>query len=67
MQIETLLETYHRNGFQVFGDLRPPNVICNKDKKFEFIDFDWCGKVEVGVVRYPRALAKSVRGAWTLN
>uniref|UniRef100_T1JIG0 Protein kinase domain-containing protein n=1 Tax=Strigamia maritima TaxID=126957 RepID=T1JIG0_STRMM len=34
----------HRHDF-VFGDLRGPNVLVDKNEEIKLIDFDWCGKV----------------------
>lgn len=57
-KIKDALGVLHSHGF-AFGDLRPPNVMLKKDGNIMLIDFDWCGKE--GVVRYPRALASTVK------
>ncbi|TFK34770.1 hypothetical protein BDQ12DRAFT_612898 [Crucibulum laeve] len=40
-QIEEILKKMHKEGY-VFGDLREPNIIFNKNK-IQLIDFDWAG------------------------
>jgi hypothetical protein len=44
-QIKNVLAALHTNGY-VFGDLRPPNILFNKDGKVKFIDFDWSGRYD---------------------
>ena len=39
--VEEVLKLLHGNGY-VFGDLRDPNVLFDKDG-VKFIDFNWCG------------------------
>jgi serine/threonine protein kinase len=45
-QIRKVLTALHTNGF-VFGDLRPPNILFDKDKKVKLIDFDWSGRFDM--------------------
>ena len=57
-QVHKALLALHEENF-VFGDLRGPNVMFNKETKRVFlIDFDWSGPE--GTVRYPRHLSKQV-------
>jgi hypothetical protein len=42
-QIREVLTVLHTNGY-VFGDLRQPNILFDKDKKVKLIDFDWSGR-----------------------
>lgn len=47
--LEELVKSFHKAEL-VHGDLRSPNIICNKNGPM-VIDFDWAGKV--GEVSYP--------------
>lgn len=44
-QVEEALGILHATNI-VFGDLRHPNIMINKDERVLFIDFDWCGMHE---------------------
>ena len=44
-ELETLVKSFHKVDL-VHGDLREPNILCNKNKVM-LIDFDWGGKVEI--------------------
>ena len=50
-ELETLMKSFHEVDL-VHGDLREPNILCNKDKVM-LIDFDWGGKVKEAC--YPSA------------
>jgi Protein kinase domain len=56
-QIREVLTALHANGY-VFGDLRPPNILFDKDKKVKLIDFDWSGRYDT---KDPKNLADGLK------
>jgi RIO1 family len=49
--LQKLMQSFHDHGL-VHGDLREPNILCDREKVV-LIDFDWGGNV--GEVSYPTA------------
>ena len=45
-QVREVLGKLHANGY-VFGDLRPPNILFDKNDKVKFIDFNWSGNFDM--------------------
>jgi len=58
-EVRRALELLHSNGL-VFGDLRPPNVMINKNGKVKLVDFNWPG--EEGQAKYPSLMSQGI--AW---
>jgi serine/threonine protein kinase len=58
-EVQRALELLHSNGL-VFGDLRPPNVMIDKNGKVKLIDFNWPG--EEGQAKYPSLMSQGI--AW---
>jgi serine/threonine protein kinase len=78
-QIKKVLKLLHDRGY-VFGDLRMPNVLFDKDG-VKFIDFNWCGpyrdgqekqideadgQVEPNYAYYPLSMS-NLAGMWALG
>ncbi|KAJ8519441.1 hypothetical protein ONZ45_g3642 [Pleurotus djamor] len=49
--VKAVLEKLHQAGL-VFGDLRPNNILFNKNNEVQFIDFNWAG-YEIDVPAIP--------------
>lgn len=47
-QIEAVLTVLHSAGY-VFGDLRKQNILFDADGKVKLIDFNWCGRYDMGI------------------
>ncbi|KAG8924840.1 hypothetical protein FRC02_010152 [Tulasnella sp. 418] len=59
--IESAINMLHDEGW-VFGDLRPVNVMINKNKGIYLVDFDWCGRHSEA--RYPECINISGAIKW---
>lgn len=67
-QIEKILWLLHSRGY-VFGDLRKPNILCDRNGSVKLIDFNWCGRYDMNVrdAKLPQGLQEEIDKARELS
>lgn len=55
--VETAIHLLHEQDL-VFGDLRTPNILVDKDDRVRLVDFDWCGRHRID--KYPFVIGDGV-------